>query len=143
MLKRFFILLALSIALGISPLQAQEPASSPSPKPPQTIFSYEKELGLSADQVSKMKARLQELKSSVIMNREKLKGLEKEYEAMLGSESTPLPAIEAKLKEIAAVQVAARMEDLKASRELLAILTPDQLKQWRAIQAAAKAQGNK
>lgn len=142
MLKRFFMVLALSVALGITPALAQQPAASPSPKPPVTIFSYEKELGLSADQVSKMKARLQALQASVSSNREKLKALEKEYETMLGNDTTPLPTIEEKLKEIAAVQVAARMEDLKASREILAILTPEQVKKWRGIQAAAKAQGS-
>lgn len=144
MLKRVMLLVAILMAVGVAPAMAQQPSASPSPKQVPTIFSYEKELGLSADQVTKMKARLQALQTSVSASREKLGALQKEYATLVGNEATPLTTIEAKLKEIAAVQVASQMEDLKASRDILAILTKDQLTKWRSIQAAARAQnGNK
>lgn len=135
---KVMLLVAFILAMGVVPTMAQQP--SPSPQQVPTIFSYKTELGLTDDQVNRMQTRLKALQTSVSASREKLNALQKDYQALVSNESTPLPTIEAKLKEIAAVQVASQMEDLKASRDILAILSADQLKKWRGIQAAARAQ---
>lgn len=142
MLKRFLLPVLILMTVLVLPGVAQQPSASPSPDRPITIFNYKTELGLTDDQVSKIQGRLKALQTQVAANRAKLGALQKEYSALVGNETTPLPTLEAKLREIAALQVASQMEDLKASRDILSILSADQLKKWRGIQAAARAQGS-
>lgn len=145
MLKRVLVVVAILLATGVAPAIAQQPSPSPSPAPQQpiTIFSYKKELALTDEQETKMKARLQTLQTTVHASREKMSRLQREYATLVNNDATPLPMIEAKLKEIAALQVANQMEDLKASRDILGILSAEQLKKWRAIQAEAQAKAHK
>lgn len=113
--------------------QAKQAEESP------TIFSYQREIGLSDDQVARMKARLQQLNEAMARNRELLAVLEQQCNVLLLNEAASLATIESRLNEIAALLVASQMEDLRCSREVMALITPEQLANWRAIQQAAQA----
>ena len=49
-----------------------------------------------------------------------------------------LKQIRAKLQEIADLSVESGCADVEASRKINAVMTPEQLKKWRSIQAAAR-----
>lgn len=142
-MHRHLMLLLVALAALQLVAMAQPATQKTEQKPVPTIFTYEKELGLTADQVQKLKARLVSLQESTSRSRESIKGLEQQYRALLARDDTPLASIEAKLKEIAAIQVASQMEDVKASRDILAVLTPEQIKKWREIQAKARTEQGK
>ncbi len=103
-----------------------------------TIFSYQKEIGLSDEQVQRMKDRLNALNATMARNRELLAILEQQCNALLLNETASLGTIEARLNEIAALLVASQMEDLRTSRDIMAMISSEQLSNWRSIQQAAQ-----
>ena len=139
--------------IGKGPTPAEEPQyTAPTPEQARateeaakkqeqapTIFSYQKEIGLSDEQVQRMKDRLNALNATMARNRELLAILEQQCNALLLNDAASLGTIEARLNEIAALLVASQMEDLRTSRDIMAMITPEQLSNWRGIQQAAQA----
>jgi Spy/CpxP family protein refolding chaperone len=102
-----------------------------------TIFDYQKELGLTEKQINDirtlymvLKARLEALNKNRKDDTEALK--------ILISKEADLKQIRAKLQEIADLSVESGCADVEASRKINAVMTPEQLKKWRSIQAAAR-----
>jgi len=133
--KKLLLGLALLFNLGLPVLA--EPAKQP-PKV-KTIFEYQKEIGLTDDQIAKMKGELQTLQTNVTNSRAKLKALEDDFTAIIKAEGSAEEA-EAKLKEIAAATVTMRLNDFATSKRINGIMSAEQKQKWRAIQASLRQQ---
>lgn len=90
------------------------------------LLKHDKEIGLSAEQVTKLK----ELQLNLDKNRIKMEAdiqvAEREVKALNDEEKSDIAAIEAKLKQSADVQIGLRVLSIKTRREALALLTPEQ-----------------
>ena len=81
------------------------------------LLKHEKEIGLTADQVAKLK--------DIQLNLD-IQVADRELKALTDEEKSDLGAIEAKLKQSEDMQVALRMTSIKTRREVLGLLTPEQ-----------------
>jgi Spy/CpxP family protein refolding chaperone len=90
------------------------------------LLKHEKEIGLSADQVTKLKDIQLNLDKTRIKSEADIQVAERELRALTDDEKSDLGAIEAKLKQSEDLQVQLRMTSIKTRREVLALLTPEQ-----------------
>jgi len=96
------------------------------------LLKHEKEIGLSADQVAKLKEIQLNLDKTRIKSEADIQVAEREVKALTDDEKSDLGAIEAKLKQSEDLQVALRMTSIKTRREVLALLTPEQRQKEKA-----------
>lgn len=90
------------------------------------LLKHETEIGLTADQVAKLKDIQLNLDKARIKAEADIQIAERELKALTDDEQSDLGAIEAKLKESEDLQVALRMTSIKTRREVLGLLTPEQ-----------------
>lgn len=90
------------------------------------LLKHEKDIGLTADQVAKLKDIQLNLDKTRIKAEADIQVAERELKALTDEEKSDLGAIEAKLKQSEAMQVALRMTSIKTRREVLGLLTPEQ-----------------
>jgi periplasmic protein CpxP/Spy len=90
------------------------------------LLKHEKEIGLSGDQVTKLKDIQLNLDKTRIKSEADIQVAERELRALTDDEKSDLGAIEAKLKQSEALQVQLRMTSIKTRREVLVLLTPEQ-----------------
>jgi periplasmic protein CpxP/Spy len=90
------------------------------------LLKHEKEIGLTADQVAKLKDIQLNLDKTRIKAEADIQVAERELKALTDEEKSDLGAIEAKLKQSEDLQIALRMTSIKTRREVLGLLTPEQ-----------------
>lgn len=90
------------------------------------LLKHEKDLGLTAEQVTKLKEMQLNLDKTRIKSEADIQVAERELKSLTEEEKSDLGAIEAKLKQSADLQVALRMVSIKARRDVYALLTPEQ-----------------
>lgn len=90
------------------------------------LLKHEKEIGLSADQVTKLKGLQLDLDKTRIKAEADVQVAERELRALTDDEKSDLSAIESKLKQSADLQTALRLAAIKTRRDALALLTPEQ-----------------
>jgi len=90
------------------------------------LLKHEKEIGLTAEQVAKLKDIQLNLDKARIKAEADIQIAERELKALTDDEKSDLGAIEAKLKQSEDMQVALRMTSIKTRREVLGMLTPEQ-----------------
>jgi periplasmic protein CpxP/Spy len=90
------------------------------------LLKHEKEIGLTADQVAKLKEIQLNLDKTRIKAEADIQVAEREIKALTDDEKSDLGAIEAKLKQSEDMQVGLRMTSIKTKREVLGLLTPEQ-----------------
>jgi Spy/CpxP family protein refolding chaperone len=90
------------------------------------LLKHETEIGLSADQVAKLKDIQLSLDKTRIKAEADIQVAERELKALTDDEKSDLKAIEAKLRQSEDMQVALRMTSIKTRRDVLALLTPEQ-----------------
>jgi protein CpxP len=90
------------------------------------LLKHEKEIGLTAEQVTKLKAIQLNLDTTRIKAEADIQVAERELKALTDDERSDLGAIEAKLKQSEDLQVGLRMTSIKTKREVLGLLTPEQ-----------------
>lgn len=90
------------------------------------LLRHDKDIGLSADQVSKLKDLQLNMDKTRIKMEADIQVAERELKALIEDEKSDMGAIEAKLKQSQEAQVGLRMASIKARRDVLALLTPDQ-----------------
>jgi len=90
------------------------------------LLKHEKEIGLTAEQVTKLKDMQLNLDKTRIKAEADIQVAERELKALTDDEKSDLKAIEAKLKQSEDMQIALRMTSIKTRREVLALLTPEQ-----------------
>ena len=90
------------------------------------LLQREQEIGLTAEQVTKLKDMQLNLDKVRIRTEADIKVAEREVSALTENEKSDLGAVEAKLKQSHDLQVGLRMVSIKAKRDVLAVLTPEQ-----------------
>lgn len=96
------------------------------------LLKHDKEIGLSAEQVAKLKEMQLNLDKTRIKSEADIQVAERELKALTEDEKSDLGAIEAKLKQSEDLQVSLRLASIKARREVLGLLTPEQRAKERA-----------
>ena len=85
-----------------------------------------KEMGLTEEQVKRLKGIQLDLDRTRIKAEADIRVSEREARALMDDDSSNLSSIEAKLRESAAQQVSLRVAAVKARRDVMAVLTPEQ-----------------
>jgi protein CpxP len=95
------------------------------------LLRHQEDIGLSDDQIKRLKAIHLDLDKTRIRTEAEILVSERELSALIEDEKADLPAIEAKLKQSEALGSALRMAAIKAKREAVGLLNPDQRKKER------------
>lgn len=90
------------------------------------LLRHQKEIGLTDDQVTKLKTIQLELDRARIKTEADIQVAERELAALLEDDKADLAGIEAKVKQSASLQVGLRMTAIKARRDAMALLTLEQ-----------------
>jgi periplasmic protein CpxP/Spy len=90
------------------------------------LLKHEKDIGLSAEQVAKLKEMQLNLDRSRIKMEADIQVAERELKALTEEDKTDMGAIESKLKQSEDVQIALRLLSIKTRREAMALLTAEQ-----------------
>jgi Spy/CpxP family protein refolding chaperone len=96
------------------------------------LLMHQKEIGLSEEQIGKIKTMQFELDKTRIRTEADVEVIERELDMLVPDQKADLGAIEAKLKQSGALQAGLRLAAIKAKRESLALLTPEQREKERA-----------
>lgn len=90
------------------------------------LLKHENDIGLTADQVVKLKDIQLSLDKTRIRAEAEIQIAERELKALTDDDTSDLAAIEAKLKQSEDRQVALRMTAIKMRRDVMGVLTPEQ-----------------
>jgi len=90
------------------------------------LLKNKQELGLTDDQVAKMRTIALDADKARIRAEADVMVSERELRSMMWDDKAQLPAIEAKIKEGEAYQATVRIIGVRAARELIGTLTPEQ-----------------
>ncbi|HEY5931923.1 MAG TPA: hypothetical protein VIT63_03355 [Nitrospira sp.] len=90
------------------------------------LLKHEKDIGLTADQVAKLKDIQLNLDKARIKAEADIQIAERELKALTDNEKSDLGSIEAKLKQSEDLQVGLRMTSIKTRRDVMGLLTPEQ-----------------
>lgn len=90
------------------------------------LLKHEKEIGLTADQVTKLKDIQLNLDKARIKAEADIQIAERELNALTDNEQSDLTAIETKLRQSEDLQVGLRMTSIKTRRDVMGLLTPEQ-----------------
>lgn len=97
------------------------------------LLGSQKEMGLTEDQVSKLKKIQLDLDKTRIKMEADILIAERELQSLIDDEKSDLGAIEAKLKESEMMEVGLRMAAIKVRRDVMALLTPEQSARIKAV----------
>lgn len=104
------------------------------------LLKHEAEIGLTADQVAKLKELQLNLDRIRIKAEADIQIAERELKALTDDEQSDLGAVEAKVRESQDLQVALRMTSIKTRRDVMAVLTPEQRAKEKAEHAKVMQQ---
>jgi len=104
------------------------------------LLSHEKNLGLTPDQVAKLKDIQLNLDKARIKTEAEIQIAERELKALTDDEKSDLGTIEAKLKQSEDLQIGLRMTSIKTRQEVMGLLTPEQRAKEKAEHAKAMHQ---
>jgi Spy/CpxP family protein refolding chaperone len=96
------------------------------------LLKHHKEIGLSADQVARLKAMQLDLNRTRIKTEADIQVAELEVAALTEDEKAELSVIEAKVKQSEMLEAGLRVAAIKAKRDALALLTPEQREKEKA-----------
>ena len=96
------------------------------------LLKHQKEIGLTEEQVKKLKAIELDFDRGWIKSDAEIHVAERELLALVEDEKTDLSAIEAKVKQSGMLEVGLRMLAFKARHDALGILTPEQREKGKA-----------
>jgi Spy/CpxP family protein refolding chaperone len=90
------------------------------------LLKHEKNIGLTADQVAKLKDIQLNLDKARIKAEADIQIAERELKALTDNDQSDLAAIETKLRQSEDLQVGLRMTSIKTRRDVMGLLTPEQ-----------------
>jgi periplasmic protein CpxP/Spy len=96
------------------------------------LLRHAKELGLSEEQMTKLKTSAGDYDKAKIRGEADLKLAELDVQTLIHDEKSDLAAIETAMKKSDAAHTALRLEGIKTIRAASAILTPEQREKWRS-----------
>jgi Spy/CpxP family protein refolding chaperone len=105
------------------------------------LLRSQKEIGLSEEQVNKLKAIQLDLDRTRIKTEADIMVAERELASLVEDSKTDLGAIEAKLKQSESLQVGLRLAAIKARRDTMAVLTPEQSERVKMVHERMKSMG--
>lgn len=97
------------------------------------LLMSQKEMGLTDEQVGKLKTIQLDLDKTRIKAEADIMVAERDIDAMIEDEKSELSAIEEKIKQAEMQEVALRMAAIKARRDVMALLTPEQRTRVKAV----------
>ena len=100
------------------------------------LLLHAKDLGLSEDQVNKVRTQAAEYEKTRIRGEADLKLAEVDVQALVHDDKADMGAIENGLKKSEAAHTALRLAGIKALRGATAVLTPEQREKWRTSMAS-------
>jgi Spy/CpxP family protein refolding chaperone len=90
------------------------------------LLKHEKEIGLTADQVAKLKDLQLSLDKVRIKTEAEIQIAERELKSLTDDDKSDIAAIETKLKQSEDLQILLRLASIKTRRDVMAVLTPEQ-----------------
>ena len=102
------------------------------------LLGSQKEFGLTDEQVSKLKAMQLDLDRTRIKSEADIMVAERELEALVEDDKADLAAIEGKLKQSEMLEVSLRMAAIKARRDVMTALSPEQSQRVKAVHERLK-----
>lgn len=96
------------------------------------LLKHEKDIGLTAEQVAKLKEMQLNLDKTRIKMEADIQIAERELKALVEDEKSDLGAVEATLKQSEDFQIGLRLAAIKARREVLGLLTAEQREKEKA-----------
>jgi len=105
------------------------------------LLRSQKEIGLSEDQVAKLKAIQLDLDKTRIKTEADIMVAERELSSLVEDSKADLGTIEAKVKQSEALQTSLRMTAIKARRDTMAVLTPEQSERVKMVHERMKSMG--
>lgn len=90
------------------------------------LLKHDKDIGLTADQVAKLKDIQLNLDKARIKTEADIQIAERELKALTDNDQSDLAAIETKLRQSEDLQVGLRMTSIKTRRDVMGLLTPEQ-----------------
>lgn len=100
------------------------------------LLTHQQEIGLSEEQIAKLRSVALDADRAAIRASADRQVSERELRAMLWDTKAEMPAIETKVKEAESHDAAVRIIGIRAKRELLAVLTPEQQTKLKALRHA-------
>jgi hypothetical protein len=141
-MKKVTALTMLVVACFLTPkVFAQDAAAPKSDQQEQvkTIFSFKNEIGLTDDQVLKLKALLYDEQSMVDASNNKLKALGADLGKAI-DDKADMSVIRSKFEDISKIQIDLSCLNVEDGRKIETILSSDQLSKWKDIQKKFSAQ---
>jgi Spy/CpxP family protein refolding chaperone len=105
------------------------------------LLKHAKEIGLTSDQISKLKAMQLDFSRIQARTEADIKIARLELHALLEDEQTDLAAIQAKVDQLKKAEGALLLAAIKGKRDAMAMLTPDQREKDRAHREKMKSAG--
>ena len=100
------------------------------------LLTHQQEIGLSDEQVAKLRSVALDADRSAIRSSADRLVSERELRAMMWDTKAEMPAIEAKVKEAESLEAAVRIIGIRAHRQMIAVLTPEQQTKLKALRHA-------
>ena len=97
------------------------------------LFRHKQALGLSDEQVTKLRTLALDYDRTHIRAAADASVAERELRALLWDQKADLASIEAKVKEQGALEASVRINKIRAKRDLLGVLTPEQRAKLREL----------
>ena len=97
------------------------------------LLKNKQELGLTDEQITKLRAVALDTDRAQIRAEADVKVSKRELRAMMWDEKAQLPAIEAKVKEKESFEATVQIIGIRAGRELIGVLTPEQQAKQKAL----------
>jgi len=102
------------------------------------LLKNKQELGLTDEQVAKLRTIALDADKARIRAEADVMVSERELRSMMWDDKAQLPAIEAKVKEGEAYQATVRIIGIRAARELIGVLTPEQQAKRKALREQSR-----
>jgi Spy/CpxP family protein refolding chaperone len=97
------------------------------------LLKDKQEIGLSDEQVAQLRKTALDADRARIRAEADMKISERELRSLMWDDTAEMAAIEAKVKEKESLEAAVQIIGIKAKRDLLAVLTPEQKAKWKAL----------
>jgi protein CpxP len=97
------------------------------------LLKNKQEIGLTDEQIAKLRAMALDADRTHIRAEADRKVSSRELRSLLWDEKAELPAIEAKVKETESLEATVKIIDIRAKRELVGVLTPEQKTKLKAL----------
>lgn len=108
------------------------------PAQQRTLWSYDKELGLSPQQVSTLKAAVKYMADRITTLRAQQNTQQKAVADLIKADADAAQ-IRVKARQLLETELELRMLDIETAQKMKRALTPGQLTKWRGIQAQQRA----